>query len=441
MDNAIYTGLLEYMTVEESSRLEKFKAGWDAYYGRLKKPLKVQPGKMDDNVILNFARLIVDKGVSFLFGQPVGFDIGENQEAAQEWLDAALKQNRIMTLLQKLALNGGVCGTAFIKIAIVPGQLYPRLVVLDPETVSVRWQADDIDTIVQYKIQYVSTDPATGKPVGVRQLIDSDGAGWIITDQVGDLQSLSWYTVGTAGWPYSFPPIVHCQNLPAPNEFWGVSDLEDDIVGVMNAINFVMSNMARIIKNHAHPKVVGKGFTASEIKIDVDGMIILPNPEAQLGNLEMSSDLSSSLNMFLRLKESLHEVSRIPEVATGKLESAGGLSGLALQILYQPLLEKTNTKRLTYGDMLEELTENMLEIGGFGEQEVTLQWQSMLPSDPMQERQAALLDKQLGVSDDTLMQQLGYDPDAERAKREASGPELGEQLLAAFDKNQEQTEP
>jgi hypothetical protein len=345
-----------------------------------------------------------------------------------------------MSLLQKLAINGGVCGTAFVKIKIEAGQVYPRLVVLDPETVSVRWQADDIDRIVEYKIQYVSKDPYTGKPVGIRQLIEPDGAGWLITDQVGDLQNLRWQTVIEERWPYPFSPVVYCQNLPAPNEFWGISDLEDDVVGVMYGINFVLSNMARIIRFHAHPKTWGRGFMASEIKVDVDGTIILPNPDAQLANLEMSSDLGSSLNLFLRLKESLHEVSRIPEVATGKLESAGGLSGLALQILYQPLLEKTETKRITYGDMLEELAENLLVIGGLGEQEVSLLWQEMLPSDPMQERQAALLDKQLGVSDDTLMQKFGYDPDDERAKREASGPTFGEQLLSAFDKGQDQQE-
>jgi hypothetical protein len=54
----------------------------------------------------------------------------------------------------------------------------------------------------------------------------------------------------------------------------------------------------------------------------------------------------------------------------------------------------------------------------------------------MQERQAALIDMQLGVSQDTLMMRLGYDPELERQKREASGTELGEQILSAFDRGQ-----
>lgn len=58
----------------------------------------------------------------------------------------------------------------------------------------------------------------------------------------------------------------------------------------------------------------------------------------------MQGDLSDSIEYAERLKRDLHETSRVPEVATGKLDSAAGLSGVALQILYQPLTQKTNAK-------------------------------------------------------------------------------------------------
>jgi len=135
-----------------------------------------------------------------------------------------------------------------------------------------------------------------------------------------------------------------------------------------------------------------------------------------------------------RLRQTMHEISRVPEVATGNLERAGSLSGVALQILYQPLLEKTGTKRLLYGDMLIELNRRLLAIRGFGENlRTTIHWPELLPSDPMQERQAALIDKQLGVSADTILQRLGYNPDLEREKAQAESAQLGEQILTAFD--------
>jgi hypothetical protein len=436
LPNSIYSGLVDLLGRDEQSRLEVIRKRWEAYYGKLPPVLKVRAGQIDDNVRINYARLIVDKGVSFLFGQDIRFEIDEIEDTqAEKWLDSVWKTNRKMSLLQSVALIGGVTGHVFIKI--VPQEHYPRLIALDSETVTVSLAPDDYQSILSYQISYTSTDPKTKKPVGVRQIIERDGQRWRIVDQVGNLERLIWDTVNEMIWPYEFSPIVDCQNLPAPGEFWGCSDLEDDILEIIRAINFIASNTARIIRFHAHPKTWGRGFAARDLRIGVDETIILPSENAELRNLEMQSDLASSLGYLDRLRQALHEISRVPEVATGNLERAGSLSGVALGILYQPLLEKTNTKRLLYGDMLIELNRRLLAIGGFGEENYTvIHWPKLLPIDIMQERQAALIDQQLGVSADTLLQRLGYDPDLERQKRESNITELGEKLLTAFDRGQ-----
>jgi len=436
MLNVVERQIQEIAALDEIARAARFKRAWDAYYGRFQKPLKVKSGQPDDNVLVNFARVVVDKGVSFLFGQDVGFEISETEEtAAEAWLDAVWQYNRKMTLLQKLALNGAVCGHAFIKILAT--QPYPRLVVLDPSTVTVRWEPDDIETVVSYRIQYPAIDPQTGKPIAIRQLIERDGDRWHVTDQVSRPDSVQWVTTGETVWPYSWPPIVDCQNLPAPNEYWGISDLEDDVLQLNHSINFVLSNLARIIRYHAHPKTWGRGFTANQLNIAVDETIVLPSADAELRNLEMVSDLSSSIALYERLREALHEVTRVPEVATGKLNSAGALSGVALSILYQPLLEKTETKRRTYGDLLVELNRRLLALGGFGEESYTvLHWPELLPGDPKAEAETALLQQQIGVSQDTLLERMGFNPELERQKREVGSQQMGEQVLTAFERGE-----
>ncbi len=428
--------MYEIAALDEIARAARFKKAWDAYYGRFPRPLKVKPNQPDDNVLVNFARVVVDKGVSFLFGQDVSFELSEVEEtAAEQWLDACWAANRKMTLLQKLALNGAICGHAFIKV--VPQQPHPRLVVLDPSTVTVRWEPDDIEQVVSYRIQYPAIEPRTGKPMAVRQLIERDGRAWRIIDQVSRGNSAAWETTADTIWPYPWPPVIDCQNLPAPNEYWGISDLEDDVLQLNSSINFVLSNLARIIRYHAHPKTWGRGFSANQLSVAVDETIVLPSPDAELRNLEMVSDLSSSIALYERLREALHEVTRVPEVATGKLDRAGALSGLALNILYQPLLEKTETKRRTYGDLLVELNRRLLALGGFGEENRTvLHWPELLPGDPKAEAETALLLQQLGVSQATLLQKLGYDPELEAQKREVGGQQLSEQMLTAFERGQ-----
>lgn len=425
-------------TVEERARLARYQTAWAAYFGDMPKPLKVKPGQADDNVTVNYARLIVDVGASDLFGEEPKFDLDPNSNEptpAQIWLDEVWRRNRKQILLQKLAINGGVCGHTFLKIVPRVGDV-PRLINLSPEYVSVVTDPDDIDQVWKYIIEYTARDPQTGKPLTVRQLIERDEGGrWSVVDQVSRNRG-NWETRQSIRWSYSWPPIIDCQNLPSPNEYYGIADIEEDVLALNAAYNFTKSNTQRIIRFHAHPKTWGRGFTAKELNIGIDDTVILQNPTAELHNLEMTSDLAGSLEYAERLKRDLHEVSRIPEVATGKLDSAAGLSGVALQILYQPLTQKTRAKRLTYGEMLVELNRRLLEIGGLRAGLCSILWGELRPTSALEERQVLLLDKQLGVSQDTLLHKAGYDPDAEREKRDQDGVDLAEQLLAGFDRGQ-----
>jgi hypothetical protein len=145
----------------------------------------------------------------------------------------------------------------------------------------------------------------------------------------------------------------------------------------------------------------------------------------------MQSDLGSSIQLYLRLREAFHEIARVPEIATGRVEGVGSLSGVALQILYQPLVEKTQTKRRLYGDLLVETNRRLLAIGGFGNDLMTtLHWPELIPGDPEAEAKTLILWQQLGVSQDTILRRLGLDPATEREKRDMSA---GEATVRAID--------
>lgn len=423
---------------EQVKRVGRFVRAWDAYYGRLPKPLKVRPGQSDDNVSINLSGVIVDKGVAWLFGQEVEVLLDEGRETAQAWLDAAWDVNGDEQLWQKFAVNGAVCGTAFARI-VWPSPMttpYPRVVALDPGLVDVETAPDDLERVTRYTITWPA--PKDGKYALMRQIITptETGAAWDVIDQqqVGG----EWVTLAASVWPWPWPPISHTQNLPAPNEWWGRADLEEDVVGLNQSINFARSNLARILRWHAHPKTWGKGFSAGEMSVAVDETIILGNPDASLQNLEMISDLSSSRAFAQDLEAALHEIARVPEIATGRVEGLGDLSGVALRVLYAPLIEKTETKRRQYGRLLIDLSRKLLTLSGQGSltENIHMQWPELLPSDPLQERQIAVLDQQLGASQSTILKRLGFDPEAEASARETDGAQLGAQLLGAFNRGE-----
>lgn len=425
---------LQRTMAEEMERLAQIQRGWDAYHGVNQETLK--PANSADNVVINLASLIVDTSAFYLFGEDLKFDLDEqndNRSPDEKWLDECWEYNRKGQFLQKLAINGGVAGHVFVKMMPPKvGQEFPRLINLSPEYVRVVTDPDDIDEAIRYIIQYSAIDPATGKELIKRQLIERDGLRWRVLDQVAKGGS-GFDTVSDNLWPYDFCPIVDCQNLPVPNEFYGKSDIEEYIIKLGKAVNFTMSNLQRIIKFHGHPKTWGSGFNAADIKIAVDQTIVLPNPNSKLQNLEMLSDLSSSLEYYARLREAIHEISQTPEVATGKLENTGQLSGVALQILYGPLIAKTQVKRQLYGPMLQEIMRNLLIMRGREPQTPTIYWPEIVPKDALQERQTTILDKDLGVSTDTLLMKLGYDPEKEKEKREADVTTVTRQMMQAFD--------
>lgn len=444
-------GISSRAVFEQQSRQQAMREAWKAYRGEWGAgPLRVEGNEPDDNVRVNRCAPIVDKGVSFLFGKVVKLTLedldGGSDGAAdplQVWLDAAWgDDDDKMTLLGKLAMNGAICGHVFAKV--IPanpkaGQHYPRVIALDPQTVTVETDPDDCDTVARFTIEQESYDAHTGAAISKRQIIarnDPDGlAGvsggedsddtWIITTQARSGVGGQWQTMGTpVVWPYPMPPIVACQNLPNPNQYWGLPDLTPDLIAMNKALNFVESNTSRIIKMHASPWPWASGADMRAMTIEPGKLIMLPNPEAQMGLLEMHGDLASSMNFANDLRGNMDEQSRVPAVALGRLTDLpkGNISGVALQLLFQPLIEKTTLKQRTYGRLLRDICRVMLLAGKFPTDtvlgvRVEPHWQNLLPVDDLAAAQTALALSQVGVSRQTLLAELGYDPDAEAEKQ------------------------
>jgi len=421
---------------QDALRRRQIAAAWDAYYGKFPPSLRKVRGA-DDNMMVNRCRGIVDVGVDFLFGKDISLQLpSKATKRAQAFLDGTWQQNRMMSRLQDAALNGGVAGHTFIRTVQDARLQYPRLVVMDPSTVTIVADADDADRISGYIVDWDSVDMASGDAIQRRQLLaqEPSGSSWLITDlrrngtqatvgSVGSSSSLAvWQQMGTAVWPYAWSPIHHCKNLPAPNQQYGLADLGTDIIQINKDVNFLISNMARIVRFHAHPKLWGKNFNADQVKVGVDDMIILPGDNGEINMLEMHGDLASSQTLVDRLLASMDALSRVPSIALGILEDIpkGTISGVALAVLYAPILQKTDTKRRLYGDMVEELFAHVLEMGGFASQgQIAIHWPQLLPVDPIQAANVAQLQLEAGFSHDTVIQQMGGDPEEEAQKRAA----------------------
>lgn len=437
---------LDRMVNEEQERLQGYKRRWEYYSGAHPRPLKIKIGQPDDNVILNLSRVIVDKGVAFLFGKEIEFQIEEGKTTEDEQLlDDIWDANHKMSLLQNIALNGAVCGHVYVKlmpdgVSTEDGKMVTRLVNLDPAIVRPFWSPDDLEDVLWYKVEYEAAGPRG--QIFKKQMIERNegGGSWTVTDY--EAVNVRQYTqVKQETWPYPFAPIVDWQNLPNPNVYFGASDLED--VAMNDAVNFLASNILRIIRYHAHPKPIGTGFKATELATGVDEMIVLPNPEAKVFNLEMQSDLESSRQYLADLIGLYLRTARVPNLDPVNI-NVGALSGFALRILYGDLLEKNAVKQLTYGEGVKELNRRLLTIAGRqGVKPARIVWQNPLPENKTE--LTAQLDSEinkLGVtSKETAAQDLGRDYEVEKERMAAEKTDensIGSVLLRAFEQGRNQ---
>ena len=395
----------DYMMDERGRRYSYLESMYD---GDHPAPLKVKKGQ-DDNIITNHIGVNVNRSVSRMLRGSVEFALPEGAEAQQEYLDEVWRVNKKDILLLKWALHGAVFGTAYLKI--VPDKLdnpltgaldlFPRLVPLYPDIVRMTTASDDVDDVIQYRIEW--TDPQDSREIVYREDTDKqDNDTWIVenSEKHGSAQ---WQVVSSTVWPYPFAPIVHNQNLPSLNKVYGQDEISD-AVNTQNKYNFTMSNTGKIIKHHAHPRTIFKGIGKSQIEMlddSVDSAIILNNPDADAANLELQSDLVSSREFSKDLKQNMATIMR--EIDMSAIEqNIGNITNFGLRILYTDAIDKNNTKRMLYGEALEQVNRILLVLAGFeGEQSDPgeIKWGDALVTNILEEIQADQQALSMGIVD------------------------------------------
>ena len=438
---------------DDDRRRARIRDAWTAYHAEHAKPLNPRrvigddgrTYEIDDNVILGWSGDALDTSVHWLFGEegaPLqvqldGAATEADTAAAQAWLDTVLENSGGPLLELELATLGGITGHAVIRINTlnagpVPPATYryrPELIelaVLDSSDVDAEWTPRNVHKATKFIATFRTENAAKGadKRAGLeRHTFDPDDPDrptkWTLTVDRTDKRG-NWLRIGEPTvWPWPWPPLVDAQNLPAPGQFWGRSDIDAVNIALTRAGNARASDLNRTARLHAHPSVLAKGMTptqAAAIDLGNDKLTALPDPSMGLDYLELPEGASTSLGWLSELHDQFREHSRVPAVAAGRLDAAGALSGVALRILFAPLLQHTAQKRLTYGRLIRDLTRRLLALGGWSGT-ANVQWPDILPTNDLEVWQTASAEQAAGVSRDTSLRSRGLDPDHEAEQR------------------------
>lgn len=420
--------------------------------------LKVRPNQFDDNLVMNFCGLIINRSVSQVIGGGITFDFdGDDETPEEQYINGFWNANKQEILLHRAVLAASEAGTGYMQI--IPngmigedGSVYPRLSVIDPVFVAMETLPEDCDIVFRYIISYKFVGP-NGKEISRRRTIENvapivadDGTQsgrnfWVdIIEEIPEGSS-RWIETSRSEWPYDFPPIIHWQNLPAIGSPYGESDIPNDILRLQDRINFSGSNLSKLVRLYAHSPRYGKMLgDPKDLKFGPDDMPMYNTPDAEIVQLPPVSDLTGALEVFKSQRQALFDITRSVDIDSMQ-DKLGSLTNFGLRVLYQDNLSKINTKRELLGDALEEVNRRIQILAGMQPVKSSCIWTDFLPQD-----EAGLITAEVAKvgasleSKQTAARNLGLDWEKEQERmtgEQSSSTNIGAEILRAFDRGGE----
>jgi len=360
----------------------------------------------ESRLVFNYARVLIRKTASYVFPGPVAFSVvpasddpdadPERANIVERLLAATATELDLTRLDLALAVDAAVLGDAALKVTWDAQRNRPRVVAVDPGSLVATCAPDDpraVDAMThtygltgdQIHRLFPEITAAVPEVLGLapRQMYPVvevwTADRWhlmIAGQQVHDVAN-----------PYGWIPYIVVANNPRPFSFWGQSELTD-LIDVCRELNQRMTVLSRILELSGAPIAVLENVDGS------DGIAVGPGakwelPEgarAYLLDLLQGGSTDVHLAYITQLFRVLHDLAETPRTAFG--DSGRDLSGAALEVEIQPLVQKVGRMRRMWDGVFARRNAMLLDLlerfGGHdlhGLRRTVTIWPAVLPSD------------------------------------------------------------
>jgi len=422
----------------ERQRLQGYSLYWQYYLGDQWETLREEGETL---ITMNYCKAFVDKSVAFLFGKGFSFQFAEELNDVKELVNEFWDYNRREVVGIEMGQMGGITGDCFVKVYVEEAEvsddedtlydeLYPngkvKISVLHSSICFPTYSPHNREKMTQMIIEYpvVTPHPITGSDdVHIyKEIIDRDTIQYFtdgqLTDEIAN--------------PIREINVVHIPNIPLAGYNFGQSDVVN-VFDLQDEYNEKSTDVSDIINYHAAPVTIITGAKAKDLEKGAKKIWGGLPLGAKVENLELTSDLAASNTFIASIKTAMHELSNTPEDSLGATAAISNTSGVALEIKYAPLLEKTWIKRQTYGFGLKKITMmalKLLRAIGMPEEVVVIDkvfkdrkllkklarmsviWPDPLPKDKLVQIQILAQKMKLGLEEpEGALQELGFDGD------------------------------
>lgn len=425
-----YTLVSEAQGETDEGRRMRYRTYLDFYNG-LQWAERRRPGER--RLTVNYARTFVQKGASYLLGKPVRIELvpnGEGPEAAElaARTEAALAQlwqaNGLHRLDYDTALDAAVLGDGAFKVTVQrdeggvksaenkmgfgpqhssPGRLHSVVVrAVDVLGLSAGWQGDDMNSLRWVREQSEMTAGEARERWGVQALSQNGLTRSGLTDGATVTVVEHWtaqrYRVEVQGRsvldqknPYGFLPYVIFPNIGRPRQCWGMSDLED-IMSLNSEFNVRVSVLSQLLQVSGNPILVLENTDDAEgIRVGPGAVWSIPEgAKAYLLELLNQGGVDLHIKYIELLYKMMHDLAELPGAGFGRDDASK--SGVALDILLHPVVQKVQRKRAIWNEVLERRNAMMLTLAGLPVHRSRVIWSDVLPRD-----RAALVTEQVAL--------------------------------------------
>jgi hypothetical protein len=382
--------IIAQLNRRDTSRLRSYRELLDFYHGR---QWEGRERRGEKRLTFNYTKVFIDKITSYLMSG-VSFSVeavGDSAEAkgrarrAEAALHQVYEENNLEQLDLETEIDCAILGDAGYKVTWDSQAKRVRVSAPDVQGIYAWWWGDDVSRVWRIASRYqLTTEEAEFlyklKPKGKQATVVE-----LWTDADFELY-LDDALIERKPNPYGCIPFVLYPNLREPKSFWGISDLAQ-IMESQRELNRAMSQLSHILELSGNPIAVLENVEESEdITVRPGAVWNIPeDAKAYLLDLLQGGGVGLHIDYINLLYRTLHDISESPRAAFGGTER--DLSGVALEIELNPLLQKVRRKRIIRTaayNRRNRLILNLLERfrgESFGENVLRVVWKPILPQD------------------------------------------------------------
>ena len=364
-------------------RLKRIKKAWDFYEGYHWED--IASGDKPE-ITVNYIRSFVNKFVAFELGEGFSFNVyGDDEDTLGEkiyvttqgrdktlyqFLEDIWIENKRIQFCTLLGQTKSVTGDAWVKIIFIsaeelddPFGEFPsgkiHISVTPTHYVFPSYDQHDIDKLERIEVKYLINEVETAGILRKERSVEKLYTEEWTREKVKYYKDNDLYE--EIDNPYGIIPFVQIKNFPLAGQESGANDI-DDLIPLNVEYNLKKADISEIIDYHAAPITVVYGAKIGNLEKGANKVWGGIPKDARVQNLDTISDLSASNNFINNLKTDMCEVGAIPETVLGGAHAISNTSGVALQYMNMPLIDRTKIKRALTQSGIQTINKIIIHI-------------------------------------------------------------------------------